>query len=82
MLALPTGAWQGPVESGYGWHLVRVESRSEARPADYEQARAEVRAAWLEQVRSEADDVLYERLREGYEVEIDAAMREIAGALQ
>jgi hypothetical protein len=30
---LPVGAWSGPIESRFGWHLVRVVERGPGRPA-------------------------------------------------
>ena len=26
IFTLKSGAWQGPIESGLGWHLVRIEA--------------------------------------------------------
>jgi parvulin-like peptidyl-prolyl isomerase len=39
---LAPGAWQGPVESGYGWHLVFVDSVIPGRIPDYQVVEAEV----------------------------------------
>lgn len=40
----PAGVWSGPVETAYGWHLLRVEGREAAGAPDYDRVRA--RAAW------------------------------------
>ena len=37
LLQLEPGAWQGPVESGLGWHLVWVESLTPARVPAFEE---------------------------------------------
>lgn len=29
------GRWMGPYRSGYGWHLIRVETRQESRQPDF-----------------------------------------------
>jgi hypothetical protein len=43
--ALRAGAWEGPIASGYGSHLIRVEeAKAEARPA-FEEVRAAVEDA-------------------------------------
>ena len=78
---LPTSSWQGPVESGYGLHLVRVEAKNEARPTSFNGAEADVRAAWFEQARSEANDLLYRRLRQDYSIETDPSVSEIASEI-
>lgn len=40
--SLPLGTWSGPVSSRYGWHLVKVLSRTEARPATFEDVHREL----------------------------------------
>jgi hypothetical protein len=40
----PQGRWIGPLRSGYGWHLVRVQSVQPARSLDFDEARERVRA--------------------------------------
>jgi hypothetical protein len=54
MQALP-GEWVGPLESGYGWHLVRVTARTQPVPVALEDARDTVRAAWQREARLEAE---------------------------
>lgn len=44
--ALPVGDWAGPVESGYGLHLVRVSSMTEAQLAPLADIRDRVEAEW------------------------------------
>jgi peptidyl-prolyl cis-trans isomerase C len=40
--SLPPGTWSAPVSSRYGWHLVKVLSRTETRPATFEDVRMEL----------------------------------------
>jgi peptidyl-prolyl cis-trans isomerase C len=68
---LPVGEWQGPVESGYGVHLVLVEERTPSRLPALEEVRDRVRDDFMAQRRKEADESLYARLREGYEVIVE-----------
>lgn len=77
---LPAGSWQGPVESGFGLHLVRVESKTDDRLPTFEQAKPDVRTAWLEQARRDANETFYQRLRDSYAVETDPAVAELAAA--
>lgn len=44
---LPVGQWQGPIESGYGLHLVRVIERRDAALPPLSETRDRVEAEWL-----------------------------------
>jgi parvulin-like peptidyl-prolyl isomerase len=46
VFALAPGGWHGPIRSGYGWHLVRLETLEPARVAVLDEIEADVRAAW------------------------------------
>jgi hypothetical protein len=65
------GHWAGPVESGFGIHLVFIEEREEGRVPELAEVRDEVQREWLSQRRREAVDSLYERLGQNYTVEIE-----------
>jgi parvulin-like peptidyl-prolyl isomerase len=65
------GHWAGPVESGFGLHLVFVESREAGRTPELEEVRDAVQREWLSQRRRDAVDGLYERLAENYTIEIE-----------
>jgi hypothetical protein len=71
---LPAGRWAGPVESGYGWHLVRVDALTPARVPVFEEARAEVRTTWIEEQRAAIRAAAFEALRAGYEVVLPDAL--------
>lgn len=49
LLTLKPGAWAGPVRSGFGWHLVRVDTLTPARVPALDEIEADVRAAWTEE---------------------------------
>jgi hypothetical protein len=68
---LEPGRWSGPVESGFGLHLVLVEAREEGRMPALDEVRDAVRGDWLAARRREANERFYERLRARYEVTID-----------
>ena len=65
------GEWQGPVQSGYGLHLVLVEGQEEPYLPSLEDVRAEVRDEFLSFRRREVDELFYNRLREGYEIVVE-----------
>ncbi|MEH6836347.1 MULTISPECIES: peptidylprolyl isomerase [Falsihalocynthiibacter] len=43
---LPVGVWEGPVKSGYGWHLVRITAKSELPVPPLSEIRDRVEAEW------------------------------------
>lgn len=68
---LAPGNWEGPVQSGYGIHLVRVEGRQEAYLPPFEEVSPRVRDEFLSTRRREVDELFFERLREGYTITIE-----------
>jgi peptidyl-prolyl cis-trans isomerase C len=65
---LKTGQWQGPVESGYGWHLVFIDTSVPARVPAFEEIEPEIRAEWVEDQRAKAKRKTYEAMRARYQV--------------
>ena len=65
---LPVGKWQGPIESGFGVHLVFVNKRAEGRVPQLDQVRAAVRREWANDYRVEANEKFYESLLNHYTV--------------
>jgi hypothetical protein len=63
--------WYGPVVSGYGIHLVYVGERVEGRIPEYEEVRDRLVNDYNRMRRDRANELLYEGLVRGYEVEID-----------
>jgi hypothetical protein len=45
--AAPAGQWIGPLETAYGWHLLRVQEHQPAQAADYPAVRQRAAYAWL-----------------------------------
>jgi peptidyl-prolyl cis-trans isomerase C len=62
------GSWQGPIESGYGWHLVWVDSVTPARVPAFEEVEAEARTEWTADQRAETRRRAYEAMRARYEI--------------
>ncbi len=65
------GSWQGPLESGYGWHLVFVDSVAPGRPL-FEEAESNVKKAWLADQKSRAWQKAYADMRAKYTVLLPA----------
>jgi len=74
------GAWQGPVESGYGWHLVFVEEMTPGRVPAFEEIEPQVKREWIATRRAEAKQKMYETLRARYEVVVAATPSPAAAA--
>ena len=70
---LPAGGWVGPVESGYGWHVVRVEETVAPRVPELEEIESMVREAWMKEQRAALQKTAYERARSRYEVIVKAS---------
>jgi hypothetical protein len=68
---LPDGVWTGPVESGFGFHLVRIESRVASRIPDRTEVEREVLNDLQSDRRSRALDTLYETLAEKYTLSVE-----------
>jgi len=68
VLALPPGRWAGPVESGYGLHLVLVRERIGGAEPELQLVRAQVERDFLADRRRRQLDAMYERLLEKYTV--------------
>lgn len=68
---LPVDQWVGPIESGYGIHLIHIEAIDEAYLPEFADIREGVRDEFLSYRRREVDELFYSKLREGYEVVIE-----------
>jgi hypothetical protein len=67
----PIGQWFGPVESGYGTHLVFVEERTEGRQPELADVRDAVRREWTNTRRLESNEKFFQNLLKHYEVVIE-----------
>jgi len=65
---LPPGSWQGPIESGFGWHLVFVDTVIQARAPAFEEIEPDVKQAWLADQKEKAVKKAYEDMRAKYTV--------------
>lgn len=68
MFRVKPGSWQGPVESGYGWHLVFVESLTPGRIPALEEIESDVKTAWLGEQKQQAWRTAYQKMRANYTV--------------
>lgn len=73
------GSWQGPVESGLGWHLVFVDAVVPGRVPAIEEVEPEVKTAWLGDQKQDAWRKAYEAMRAKYTVLLPAPPEESSG---
>ena len=71
LLTLPLGRWQGPVKSGYGLHLVRVEERTLGHLPPLAEVRDAVAREWTEMKRREMKEAHYQALLTRYTVTVE-----------
>ena len=70
---LSPGQWHGPVESGYGVHLVWINERTEGRLPALAEVRDAVRREWANARRLESNEKFYQELLKRYTVIIERA---------
>jgi hypothetical protein len=75
VFALETSKWSGPVQSGYGQHLVRVSTRIEARMPPLSEIRERVTAEWKREQEMLAKDRYLAELRKKYDVVADEGVK-------
>jgi parvulin-like peptidyl-prolyl isomerase len=68
LVNLKPGSWQGPVESGYGWHLIFVDSSAPGRVPAFEEIEPDIKSTWIEDQRTQAKAKAYETMRARYQV--------------
>jgi peptidyl-prolyl cis-trans isomerase C len=72
LFKLQPGSWQGPIESGYGWHLLWIDSITPGRIPDFEEVEPDVKTAWLGDQKEQAWRKAYEAMRAKYTVLLPA----------
>jgi peptidyl-prolyl cis-trans isomerase C len=81
LFLLRPGMWQGPIESGYGWHLVWIESIVPGRVPALEEVEPDVKTAWLATQKAEAWQKAYAQMRSRYDVLIPKVPEEAPAKL-
>ena len=68
--SLSTGSWQGPLESGFGLHLVYVSSHIEGDPPQLADVLNAVTREWTSRKRTETNEAFYAAMRNRYIVTV------------
>ena len=69
LMSVRRGAWEGPLASGYGQHLVRVEKVIPGRLPKLDEVRTAVARDYEEQRRRKSVDETYRKLLQHYRIE-------------
>ena len=62
------GSWVGPVESGFGWHLVWIDTLAKPTAPPFETVAQQVKSDWLSAQRTESKRSNFEALKAQYQV--------------
>jgi hypothetical protein len=68
LVKLKPGAWLGPIQSGYGWHLVFLDALTPARIPEFEEIEPSIKSEYVADQRLKARRQAYERMRARYQV--------------
>ena len=75
--ALEPGTWQGPVESGFGLHLVKVLERVDSRLPELSEVLSDVIRDMQYEAAQAAREQLYQEVAQNYRVVLDRPVREL-----
>lgn len=79
LFAQPVGQWVGPLASGYGVHLVRLDTLTPGRIPELAEVRPVVERDWASVNRKELSDAFYEGLRAKYQVTVQMPVTQDSG---
>jgi hypothetical protein len=77
VFSLNSGAWSGPIESGYGWHLVRVSTRRDSQLHPLADVRARVAEEWRREQERSGKQRYLDELRGKYSIVADEAVESL-----
>ena len=70
LIRQPVGRWVGPIRSGYGAHLVRIDALQAGGVPSLDEVRPLVEREWSNRKRQEIGQALYEKLRAKYAITV------------
>jgi len=72
LFQLKPGKWEGPIQSGYGWHLVWMEAIESGRIPTFAEVEPNVKAGWIEDQYREIKGAALNEMRSRYVVTVPA----------
>ena len=79
LLRVRKGHWEGPIKSGYGLHLIRVEQIIAGRLPELAEVRQAVARDYEQDRRTKSLNSAYEKLRRSYRIEFSGKWKQAAG---
>ncbi len=73
LTALQTGTWSTPIESAYGWHLVNLHDRQDARQLSFEASQEKILKDLRQLKRLEAKKKMFNKLVSKYRIQTPAS---------
>lgn len=70
VLDLEPGEWRGPVTSGYGLHVVRIQEKEDSRLPELEEVRDRVMTDWRDEKMRTTEDRILEDMLSRYDVRL------------
>jgi hypothetical protein len=70
---LPTGGWHGPIASGFGLHLVKIDGKRMPKPPRLADIRQRVENDWRSEMTARAEEKSYREMAADYDVVIERA---------
>jgi len=71
----PEDSWQGPVESGFGWHLIYVTGKTEKQISDLENLREIITIDLIDENRKKAKEQFIQELKSRYIIHLDEELK-------
>jgi len=71
LFTLETNTWQGPIESGYGLHLVRISKKVDSGMPELVSVVDKVRTDLMFEQRKKMNKEIYEKFKQRYEIVIE-----------
>jgi hypothetical protein len=71
IMLVKSNDWSGPLNSGIGLHLIRIDHFEEGTLPELSEIRKSVEREWMARQKSELKAAAYEKLLEGYDVQIE-----------
>ena len=81
VITLKPGDWTGPIYSPFGGHLLKISERVDAHLPELADIRALVEREYFTQQAKEQKELVYQKLRQGYEVILEPAEDSVAAAI-
>jgi peptidyl-prolyl cis-trans isomerase C len=77
VMSLAVGSWEGPVESSFGWHLVKILRREESRIPEWTEVRDRIASEMKFEGGQAAEDQFYAEILPRHEVVFSKGLNDL-----